>query len=276
MARTREDYVKFSVSVSICVFVPLVSHILVVCAQKPLRYQGEFAIAQAVLCVLTLTFLLLAHLKRGLVCLEKEKLPLLPSESSRYCRKCNIVKPERAHHCRRCKRCIKCMDHHCPWIGACVNYDNLAYFIRFMVVGSIAAIMHGAYLSYVGLRLMNLGEHARRRPYFLMLITTTLSVFFLSMAGISFSYVNIRNVLKSVTFVESLMIDDLVLYGVECKRSPYDMGWYTNLTTVLGKPYFLFLLGEKRTDGLTFDKTYEVGRWPPSKISRWQALDVDI
>ncbi|KAK1927884.1 DHHC palmitoyltransferase-domain-containing protein [Papiliotrema laurentii] len=59
------------------------------------------------------------------------------SKRIRRCRKCDGPKPERAHHCSVCKRCILLMDHHCPWINACVGLHNQRHFILFMVWLSI-------------------------------------------------------------------------------------------------------------------------------------------
>ena len=42
----------------------------------------------------------------------------------RYCKMCNVWKPDRTHHCSICNRCILNMDHHCPWINNCVGFYN--------------------------------------------------------------------------------------------------------------------------------------------------------
>ncbi|WVO13681.1 hypothetical protein L204_101302 [Cryptococcus depauperatus] len=56
----------------------------------------------------------------------------------RRCRKCDGPKPERTHHCSVCKRCVLLMDHHCPWINACVGLYNQRHFVLFMIWLSIA------------------------------------------------------------------------------------------------------------------------------------------
>ncbi|ORY24666.1 DHHC palmitoyltransferase-domain-containing protein [Naematelia encephala] len=56
----------------------------------------------------------------------------------RRCRKCDGPKPERTHHCSVCKRCVLMMDHHCPWINACVGLHNQRHFVLFMAWLSIA------------------------------------------------------------------------------------------------------------------------------------------
>lgn len=50
----------------------------------------------------------------------------------RYCKMCNVWKPDRTHHCSICNRCILNMDHHCPWINNCVGYYNYKFFFLFI------------------------------------------------------------------------------------------------------------------------------------------------
>merc|ERR1719454_1279110 len=60
----------------------------------------------------------------------------------RYCKMCNVWKPDRTHHCSICNRCILNMDHHCPWINNCVGFYNRKFFIQllFYVYGSLLII----------------------------------------------------------------------------------------------------------------------------------------
>lgn len=50
---------------------------------------------------------------------------------ARWCRYCQINKPDRTHHCRHCGTCVMQFDHHCMWIGQCVGWANHKYFITF-------------------------------------------------------------------------------------------------------------------------------------------------
>jgi palmitoyltransferase len=50
----------------------------------------------------------------------------------RYCKMCNVWKPDRTHHCSVCNRCILNMDHHCPWINNCVGFYNRKFFIQLL------------------------------------------------------------------------------------------------------------------------------------------------
>merc|ERR1719471_1725007 len=61
----------------------------------------------------------------------------------RYCKMCNVWKPDRVHHCSICNRCILNMDHHCPWINNCVGFYNRKFFIQLLlyVYSSITIIV---------------------------------------------------------------------------------------------------------------------------------------
>eukprot|EP00668_Euglena_longa_P016801 GGOE01021108.1.p1 GENE.GGOE01021108.1~~GGOE01021108.1.p1 ORF type:complete len:320 (+),score=84.30 GGOE01021108.1:86-1045(+) len=100
----------------------------------------------------------------------RSHLPVFEYKSTtgalRFCRKCNVYKPDRAHHCSDCNRCVLKMDHHCPWINNCVGFANQKFFLLFLsyipvcaawIVASVAYyLMHGLDLTARPMDLVNL------------------------------------------------------------------------------------------------------------------------
>lgn len=62
-----------------------------------------------------------------------------------YCNTCKILRPPRAFHCSHCEVCVEVHDHHCPWVGTCVGYRNVKYFIGFLFWTGILALVTACY-----------------------------------------------------------------------------------------------------------------------------------
>ena len=56
---------------------------------------------------------------------------------TRFCKKCQVPKPDRTHHCSTCKRCVLKMDHHCPWLSTCLGLHNYKAFVLFLIYVSL-------------------------------------------------------------------------------------------------------------------------------------------
>jgi len=59
----------------------------------------------------------------------------------RYCKMCNVWKPDRTHHCSICNRCILNMDHHCPWINNCVGFYNRKFFMQLLLYVYVSLLL---------------------------------------------------------------------------------------------------------------------------------------
>ena len=50
-----------------------------------------------------------------------------------YCHQCEVNVPPRSKHCFLCKRCILKHEHHCSFIGRCIGFRNVRYYVCFLV-----------------------------------------------------------------------------------------------------------------------------------------------
>ncbi|CAF3872783.1 unnamed protein product, partial [Rotaria magnacalcarata] len=50
-----------------------------------------------------------------------------------YCHSCEVNVPPRSQHCRTCKICILKRDHHCIFLGRCIGFRNIRYYMCFLV-----------------------------------------------------------------------------------------------------------------------------------------------
>eukprot|EP00923_Selenidium_pygospionis_P016536 GHVN01028950.1.p1 GENE.GHVN01028950.1~~GHVN01028950.1.p1 ORF type:complete len:494 (+),score=120.35 GHVN01028950.1:352-1833(+) len=77
----------------------------------------------------------------------------------RYCKICNVWKPDRCHHCSACNRCVLNMDHHCPWLNTCVGFNNRRFFIQLLIYALISCLfvsVHGVfYIVTAGISVWN-------------------------------------------------------------------------------------------------------------------------
>ncbi|OWZ05168.1 Palmitoyltransferase [Phytophthora megakarya] len=66
---------------------------------------------------------------------------------SRYCERCDADKADHVHHCSVCNRCVYRMDHHCPWTGNCVAWNNKKFFLLFLLYTALSCLVFNLMVS---------------------------------------------------------------------------------------------------------------------------------
>eukprot|EP00927_Polykrikos_kofoidii_P072552 TRINITY_DN68655_c0_g1_i1.p1 TRINITY_DN68655_c0_g1~~TRINITY_DN68655_c0_g1_i1.p1 ORF type:complete len:285 (+),score=39.05 TRINITY_DN68655_c0_g1_i1:241-1095(+) len=153
----------------------------------------------------------------------------------RYCKMCNVWKPDRTHHCSICNRCILNMDHHCPWINNCVGFYNRKFFIQLLlyVYGSICVIIVSTLvdLYYRILALTRRSPHSSTTISFIGLSILIGLMFLMCLLLLitltNFIKFHMKLVLDNYTTIENLERED----GA---KSKFDIGRRRNWEQVFG------------------------------------------
>jgi len=164
------------------------------------------------------------------------------SQRRRYCKMCNVWKPDRTHHCSICNRCILNMDHHCPWINNCVGFYNRKFFVQLLVyIFATLVIVFSfgipitMYLLFLLLRkdwyTIELGDCLAN---VLRLVCCVLAVMIAATLA-NFIRFHVKLVRDNYTTIENLERED-------DEPSPWDIGYRRNLEQVFGAQIFLWWL----------------------------------
>jgi len=157
----------------------------------------------------------------------------------RYCKMCNVWKPDRTHHCSICNRCILNMDHHCPWINNCVGFYNRKFFIQLLlyVFACLLAIVLTS-LPLLIFRFMALGTGDKEFvsifgfATIFIAITWCLSVLLICTL-FNFIRFHLKLVLENYTTIENLERE-------EGAKSKFDIGRRRNWEQVFGANMWLW------------------------------------
>jgi len=166
----------------------------------------------------------------------------------RYCKMCNVWKPDRTHHCSICNRCILNMDHHCPWINNCVGFYNRKFFIQLLVYVYASLLVVVLFsVAEVYNRIVALTSHqieggAHSQDVDAQYVFASIMLFMslaLSMLLLctltNFIRFHVKLVLENYTTIENLERD-------EDAKSKFDIGSHRNWEQVFGASPWLWWL----------------------------------
>jgi len=174
---------------------------------------------------------------------------------ARWCHHSNAYKPDRAHFCRVLGECVQRMDHHCPWIGNTVGYQNHKFFFLFLMYANAACCMAGVNIISLLIQatLPALSE-------FLLFGATGLAAILVSLLAPFFLfhiYLLCRN-LTTIEFCERIRNRSDVPDQYE--EHPYDLGVFQNVSSILGSNPLMWAIpfGKPAGDGLHFQRRGDV------------------
>jgi len=160
----------------------------------------------------------------------------------RYCKMCNVWKPDRTHHCSICNRCILNMDHHCPWINNCVGFYNRKFFIQLLsyayttIIIVVLTSVYDVSVHFMGMMRYSSGETSTSYMVTSAIIVLVFSFSVLLLCTLTnFFKFHLKLVLENYTTIENLERE-------EGAKSKFDIGRSRNWEQVFGSNPWLWWL----------------------------------
>ena len=184
----------------------------------------------------------------------------------RICQRCIRKKPDRTHHCSQCHRCVLKMDHHCDWVGNCIGFRNYKYFLNTLFFATINTNMIMLTSHRVVSVALNVDSVPWHRALFIVFayVLCCILAFLITLFSIFHLWL-VTNQYTTIEFREKKFSSDLFK-----ERSPYDLGTYKNLQSILGKSPLVWLNPCYRNlegDGLQFEVRPELLMAPAKQPS---------
>eukprot|EP00928_Gymnodinium_smaydae_P042032 TRINITY_DN28373_c0_g2_i1.p1 TRINITY_DN28373_c0_g2~~TRINITY_DN28373_c0_g2_i1.p1 ORF type:complete len:418 (+),score=79.26 TRINITY_DN28373_c0_g2_i1:81-1256(+) len=176
----------------------------------------------------------------------------------RFCAKEHKYKPDRAHYCSAMQRNVLRMDHYCPWLGNCVGHRNHKYFLLFLLYTSVStticAVSVGrALLAPGGVSIAGADDGLLPAGAVVFLCGTLLLSATLVLLLLPFFGFHLWLLSKNMTTIEYCERRSKEEVG----RSIYDLGFFDNVSSILGSNPLLWLCpfaGEPPGDGLEWSR----------------------
>ncbi|KAF2239040.1 zf-DHHC-domain-containing protein [Viridothelium virens] len=122
----------------------------------------------------------------------------------RFCKKCQVKKPDRAHHCSTCRRCVLKMDHHCPWLATCVGLRNYKPFLLFLIYTCLFCwLCFAVAITWVWSEILSENQFAQMlMPVNYVMLTVLAGIIGLVLSGFTFWHIYLAY--TGQTTIESL------------------------------------------------------------------------
>lgn len=165
----------------------------------------------------------------------------------RYWDKCDNIKPPRAHHCSVCQRWVLRMDHHWPWVGNWVGFDNHKFFVLFLFYSMIwTSVMTTGLLLSIVMNEAKTNKDSKETDIHYLIGT----VFSLAVGWAVMLLLGVHTFLLATNYTTI----EMGCYG---RRHPFqNKKWYLNFEHVFGNNLLTWLIPIKpkhrSTDGINY------------------------
>ena len=105
---------------------------------------------------------------------NKRNLLIMYDNSNNICVKCIRIKKPNTIHCVVCDLCIDNWDHHCFWLNACINKNNIKIFVLFIIL-MVCLLFTNLIFSICFLILFLVEEDKSKRDIFIINIFSNLN-----------------------------------------------------------------------------------------------------
>ena len=142
------------------------------------------------------------------------------------------------------------MDHHCPWIGNCIGFNNHKFFIQMILYGFLNSlyflVIYRDVIKFliVSNKLMTISLIFFFGAYIFMIVIILSSFMFLcfNLMIIAKNYTTYEYITKVVRTRNSKQSSDLEIDQSEVQISRYDTGVIYNFSQVFGDNLFLWFI----------------------------------
>ncbi|GIL56612.1 hypothetical protein Vafri_11947 [Volvox africanus] len=150
----------------------------------------------------------------------------------RFCKRCQVWKPERAHHCSVTGRCVLKMDHWCIWVVNCVgllNYKAFLLFIFYAMLGCALALL------LLLESMIDFFNNKLRGPSAPLIFVVSIFSFAFTLSLAGFLAMHLQLIAANCTTIEMYEKDRLHPW-------PYNKGFRRNFEEVFGRNKLRWLL----------------------------------